>query len=182
MCFFSALCFLTTTVSNATQMPTTRIYLSSASVLNFLGFLGQHSHTKCALSIRESTSVDSATGERRPNEPRLVILLAVGLFVSLPLRMADEMPETWRLTFRVCPGKPPLARNRGPQDPARPEGRAAHSTYIPTPRRGGGRSGANPVGHQTPDNDTVSTRYPGHRWQPGDHRQHLHHRDRSTPG
>lgn len=41
-------------------------------------------------SVGDKPEGDKALGERRPNEPMLVMLLAVRLLAKLPLRLADD--------------------------------------------------------------------------------------------
>jgi hypothetical protein len=41
-------------------------------------------------SVGDKPPGDRALGERRPNEPILVTLLAVRLLAKLPLRLADD--------------------------------------------------------------------------------------------
>jgi hypothetical protein len=45
-------------------------------------------------SVGDRPLGDRAFGERRPNDPRLVILLAVRLLAKLPLRLTDDTLDT----------------------------------------------------------------------------------------
>lgn len=45
-------------------------------------------------SVGDRPAGERALGERRPNEPMLVILLAVRLLAKLPLRLTDDTLES----------------------------------------------------------------------------------------
>jgi len=59
-------------------------------------------------SVGDRPAGDKGFGDRRPNEPILVMLLAVRLLAKLPLRLTDDTLDTefWGITSSLGAGDP----------------------------------------------------------------------------